>query len=419
MNTAVRRNSAEPWQPRIPARAGTAEPWEPRIPARAARTLLDDAVEELCRSTFASLRRKDQRRKGEQYVRGLLSTPGRKTIRNIAAHLEGTGTEQNLHHFISGSTWDCRPIRAALAQYLEEAHALSAWVVQPMTILKSGERSVGVGQRFDPHLNQTVRGQQSFGVWFTSPEVVTPVSWRLFLPDAGEAEAAQRCPTLPAPVWGEEYGESAATSVLEALRHRRIPRRPVILDVRDIAYRAMMNRFVEAGQSVLARVGANTPLIVADPAMPGYGAGPLPARQILESVKGLRHPVEWSDGIGPSAHRTSPSVAVRVTMADPHPARRRPLMLIGEWTEPRRGPSQLWVTDLCRTPTASLLRLSKQARRVSQAVAHSADDVGLRDFTGRSLYGWHRHMTMASVAHAAMSLAGMAYRTGPERRAAA
>jgi hypothetical protein len=386
--------------------------------ARAARTLLDEVTEELVEHTLPSLRRKDQRTKGEQYVRGLLTTPGRKSIRNIAAHLGGTATEQNLQHFISGSTWDWRPIRSALTRCLEETHALSAWVVQPMTVLKSGEESVGVGHRFDPHLDQTVRGQQSFGVWFTSQEVVCPVSWRLFLPEAEPGKLGKECPTLPVPEHGEDYGESAVASVFEVLHRRQGPRRPVVLDVRDIADRAMMNRFAAAGQSVLARVGANTPLMVDDPALPGYGAGQLPARQILESVRGLRRTVAWSDGIGQAANRSSLVVAVQVTMADPNPARRRPLLLLGEWTDPRRRPSQLWITDLCRMPTAHLLRLSKQARRVSRTMAHDVDDVGLRDFAGRSMYGWHRHMTLASVAYAARALAGMTQQTVPGARAA-
>jgi hypothetical protein len=41
-------------------------------------------VSEACAALLASLPRVDQRRKGESYVRGLLTAPGRKTMRNLA-----------------------------------------------------------------------------------------------------------------------------------------------------------------------------------------------------------------------------------------------------------------------------------------------------------------------------------------------
>jgi syndecan 1 len=35
-----------------------------------------------------------------------------------------------------------------------------------------------------------------------------------------------------------------------------------------------------------------------------------------------------------------------------------------------------------------------------------ADQVGIRDYSGRSFDGWHRHVTLASAAHAVASVAG-------------
>jgi syndecan 1 len=34
-----------------------------------------------------------------------------------------------------------------------------------------------------------------------------------------------------------------------------------------------------------------------------------------------------------------------------------------------------------------------------------AKDVGIQDFEGRSFQGWHRHATLASIAHAVRALA--------------
>lgn len=56
----------------------------------------------------------------------------------------------------------------------------------------------------------------------------------------------------------------------------------------------------------------------------------------------------------------------------------------------------------------SLLRIAKLAGRAGQAQAGTGEDVGLKDFEGRSFRGWHRHITLASAAHAATALAELA-----------
>ena len=43
-----------------------------------------DALGAYCRRLFSSFARSDQRRWGEVYLRGLLTTPGRKTLAAIA-----------------------------------------------------------------------------------------------------------------------------------------------------------------------------------------------------------------------------------------------------------------------------------------------------------------------------------------------
>ncbi|MEV7614838.1 transposase [Streptomyces sp. NPDC089799] len=360
-----------------------------------------DVGEELCAAVLGSLRRRDQREKGRQYVLGLLATRGRKSIRNIATHTGGVGAEQSLHHFISDSTWDWQPIRAALAEYLGQLSPLTSWVVQPMSIPKGGEQSVGTGHRFDPHRGQMFRGQQAFGVWFCSPELTTPAGWRLFLPEDGSGGT----PHAGVDSGDLSYEECAATAALDMVRQTGLPARPIVLDVRGIGTRATMNRFTEAGLPVLARIDPGTRLLVTDPALPGHGAGTLAARDVLRNVRGLRLPVKWADPLSQGRWRTSWVSAVRVMMPDPSPARRRHLMLVGDWVDPTHPPAELWITDMLRPPAAALLRMTKQTRRVTEASRQSAQEIGLRDFSGRSLSGWHRHVTMASVAHAARALA--------------
>lgn len=367
----------------------------------------EEAYAELCSALFSGFPRRDQRLKAEQYLYGLLTAQGRKSIRNIAAQIGGPAAEQSLHHFVSSSTWDWQPMRAALARFLERNSCPQAWVVRPMPIPKAGEHSVGVDRRFDPERGQVFHGQQAFGVWFASDELSVPVNWRLFLPDPWVNDRTRRDRAeVPQEAGEETLEECAVAAALDTARWSDVTRKPVLLDIRGGAGRAALTRLAGAGVPVVARIGPGSRLAIADRALPGFGAGPLSAVQILESLKGLRRPVSWVDTVaGVRTSRTSLATAVRVALPTPGGERMRPLVLLGEWDDPRRAPARVWISDLTQSPVGSLLRLTKLARRVERDFVEVGEGAGLRDFVGRSFRGWHRHITLASAAHAATLLA--------------
>ncbi|WP_338673523.1 transposase [Streptomyces sp. SCSIO 30461] len=394
-------------------------------------------VKDLAAVLFASFARKDQREKGEQYLHGLLRAHGRKSIRRIAAAVGGAAAEQSLHHFVCSSTWDWMPVREALASYTEEARPARAWVVRSMAIPKAGEHSVGVDRMFDPCLGHSFRGQQAYGVWQASETFSTPVHWRLRLPDTWvRDDGRRRRAEIPDGIGPQSDEECAATALLESMSAWRSLARPVVLHPHISDLPATIGRFTRAGIPVIAQVAdtaAASPLTVRAPALPGYRGGPRSARAILESVRGLRDTVEWTDLAAPSFdRRTSIAVAVPVSPAPgsypagaadaaAHPARtalpgsRRganavrgggELTLLGEWADPRQAPVAVWATNMTSVPAGALLRLTKLADRTSRDLADVGEHVGLKDFEGRSFRGWHRHLTLASAAHAVAALAG-------------
>ncbi|WP_246430529.1 IS701 family transposase [Streptomyces rectiverticillatus] len=385
-------------------------------PAPACPETRDAVLAELCSALFASLPRSDQRRRGEAYVRGLLGTRGRKSIRNIAALTGGQAAEQSLHHFISSSTWDWAPVRRALAHYLTRVAPPHAWVVRPMVIPKAGDNSVGVDRRFCPAVGQVLNAQQAVGVWAASGERSTPVNWRLHLSDAWLRDGLRRSQAcIPDSVRSESLGECTVEAYAGMMREWGLPLRPLVLDARDLDAPAALLRLRACGVPALVRISNSLRLTVADPAVPGRGAEALPAHQILGAARDLRRPVMWRDH-GPSrVVRTSLTAAVRVglpalrTAAAPGPVRRRELLLLGVGENGHRWPAELWLTDLVNAPPAALVRLGKLLDRVDRDFREIADEVGVRDFAGRSFSGWHRHVTLASAAHAVAALTG-----GPE-----
>ncbi|GGX93327.1 putative ISXo8 transposase [Streptomyces hiroshimensis] len=366
----------------------------------------DDLVAEMAEALFRSLRRSDQRSKGEQYLHGLLAANGRKTIQNIAGAVDAPGGQQSLHHFICSSTWHWNPLREALAHYVEGIAPARAWVVRQLIIPKRGEHSVGVRRQFDPELGETVNAQRAFGVWLASGAMTVPVHWRLFLPDGADG-ADEQGAGIPASALREETADESATgTVLDDLRKWKLPRRPVVLDVPTTRVGPAVRRFAEAGLPVLARVCGATRLVVAEPALPGHGLGPVPALRILQGVRGLRRRIA---GAGLVA-------AVPVTLPVGHgrlPAGgQRPGLLLGEWRDPEGAPERIWLTDMVRTPVGELARLARLAHDTAADCEEVGARVGLRDFKGRSFPGWHRHMTLSSAAYAVSSLTSAYALTG-------
>ncbi|MBW8794144.1 MAG: transposase [Streptomyces sp.] len=380
-----------------------------RIRSNARDTI--DPGDELSAALFASLRRSDQRLKARHYLSGLLAAEGRKSIRNIATLVGGAAAEQSLHHFISSSTWDWSPIREALAGHVTRVLAPRAWVVRPLFIAKAGGHSVGVERQFAPEHGQVLNGQLAFGAWAATEGTSVPLQWRLHLPESwlGNASMRRRA-EIPDSAEAETPDECATATALTLLNRWGVPRRPVVLDAHVTGLGGVVRPFADARIPLLIRVTPSTRLTVADRAMPGYRAGALPAGRIMESARGLRRPLATAPG---PVRGTMLAAAVRVRL--PRPDTGPELSLIGEWHERGKAPTSLWLAAPATAPVGDLVRLTWLARRVAQDEKQTGERVGVRDFEGRTFRGWHRHMTLASVAHAVSVLEAGADEPGRSR----
>jgi SRSO17 transposase len=151
---------------------------------------------------------------------------------------------------------------------------------------------------------------------------------------------------------------------------------------------------------MLIRIDCSQPLVPAYDVLPGRGSEPVAAHRIMSAVRDLRRPVfEPATGMV-----TGLAAAVPVRL--PATGVGRELSLLGEWEVNRAAPSALWLTDLTTADPSALIRLTRLVQRVDEDFDRIADQVGIRDYSGRSFDGWHRHVTLASAAHAVASFAG-------------
>ncbi|EFV14907.1 IS701 family transposase [Segniliparus rugosus] len=393
-----------------------------------AAPLLTDSTEtviaQICSEVLSSLPRSDQRGKGAEYIRGLLSVPGRKSTRNIAAWMEkqaaeGAG-EQNLHHFINSSTWDWQPLREDLVRYTARTLAPVAWVMRPMIIPKAGKHSVGVATRFCPTEGRSVHGQLAVGAWLGSEQLAAPMGWRLHLgkqwvqsaeqrlkagvPDDHPLESVAECA-----VAGYQELAPALTSVVSASAL------PVVYDVHGVssndAAKMLLSsqNFTTVGEdgkrvaaSITTRVEANLPLVVTDPALAGFSRQTASAVQIAQAAKASRreeHCVYRGKGY------LLTSARVGLPELDAAARRHVPLVLMSLTQVGQRGrPTDLWLTTMRRFCAMTQLERISLTERAASDFWEITDQVGVRDFSGRSFTGWHRHTTLASVAHVVAGL---------------
>ncbi|MFH8993241.1 IS701 family transposase, partial [Streptomyces sp. NPDC017940] len=143
---------------------------------------------------FASVPRKDQRAKGDCYLRGLMLDGRRKSIQAMASRLPD-GNEQNLQQFVNQSTWDPVPVQRQIAERMLPLVAPTAWVIDDVSVPKDGMMSVAVAAQYCGALGKGANCQVAVSVHAANDTASCPLQWRLFLPKEWASDAGRRART--------------------------------------------------------------------------------------------------------------------------------------------------------------------------------------------------------------------------------
>ena len=392
-------------------------------------------LEEFAGEMFEPMARKDQRRWGAVYLRGVMLEGKRKSIEPMAARLED-GDEQCLQQFVNQSPWAWEPVRERLARAVGDAIAPEAWIIDDTGFPKQGRMSVGVARQYCGALGKVGNCQIGVSISATASEGSCPVNWRLFLPEE----------------WAHDAGRRAAARVPERVRHE--PKWRLALDMIDElrawgleppavlgdgAYGDITELRLgleERGIAYVMDVKAATSALPEDARAerPAYqGAGRPPAARHRRPFASLRElavaggpgrarAITWREGArGPMSSRF---VALRLRPANIKLRRAAaeaeaelPVRwLLAEWPAGAPEPIAYWLSNLpADTPIERLVYLAKLRWRIEHDYRELKDALGLDHFEGRSWRGWHHHVTLVSVAHGFLTLE----RLRPRTRAAA
>lgn len=380
-------------------------------PLRAEPPTIEAACPHVAR-LLADLPRKDQRRVGEQYVTALLATAGRKTARGMGADDVSTADEQRLNHFITSSTWQWRDVGSRLRDAVVESMSPAVWVLDDLRIPKSGSRSVGVEMTFDRASGRTSQAQRAFGVWGVHGRVAAPVGWQLHVPDPWLEKVPQACRD-GLDKWGGQAqpARTAAAAVDELLSDDL----PVVADGRGLDVALLLPALLARRAPFAVRVSGREKVLVTDPLLYTWTGQTLPASRAAAASTGLRRPCAHP-GLRSSGIELLRSLRVTV----PGVAGELALVIAETSTGPSR--SAMWLTNQVDTPLEQIISMSSALAVVRDSREMRTATLGLRDFSGRSYAGWHRHMTLVAVAHYVADCHGAARRlTGgrPDRARAA
>ena len=406
--------------------------------------LLDFAAEML-----GGLPRKDQRAKGELYVRGLLADGRRKSMQPMAERL---GVDhQRLQQFITSSTWDYVAVRRNVARWFAASQPVEALVVDDTGFGKDGTASPCVARQYSGTLGKVGNCQVAVSVHLVNERASCAADWRLFCPEswddaaladpAAAAAAARRRARAGIPdrvrhteKWRlalemiDEMTGPGGWGVLEQITAAGGARPVVVADAgygESTAFRVELDargwQYVIAVKgSTSARPGGAVPETLAygglgRPSVPRYRTAPVSLRQLAIAHADQARKVTWRQGTktthgNPDAAMTSHFIAIRVRPA----SRRIPraadgglpeCWLLAEWPPEADEPTGYWLSDLpADTPIAKLVRLAKIRWRVEHDYRELKTGLGLDHFEGRSFTGWHRHVTLAVLAQAFITM---------------
>jgi len=371
---------------------------------------------------FEPMRRKDQRRWGECYLRGLMLDGRRKSIEPMAQRLED-GDEQCLQQFVNQSPWEWAPVRERLAKKMTEAIGPEAWIVDDTGFPKFGRHSVGVARQYCGALGKVANCQVGVSVSAATDEASCPLDWRLFLPQEWDADAERRAKAhLPddvrhAPKW------RLALALLDELREWGLDPPAIAADGGYGDITEFRQGLEQRGLDYVVQAKGATSAYAEQvkPQRPEYaGRGRPPAARYREKPSSLKAlalqaggertaEVAWREGS--RGELRSRFLSLRVRPANIELRRRAQgselpaRWLVCEWPEGEPEPVKYWLSNLpAETELERLVHLAKLRWRIEHDYRELKDALGLDHFEGRSYRGWHHHTTLVSVAHGFLTL---------------
>jgi len=360
---------------------------------------------ELSQRLASRFLRKDLRRRAEGYMRGLLGRVERKNSWQLA-EAAGDATPHGLQRLLGRARWDADAVRDDLRAYVVEhmGEPDGVLIVDETGFLKKGTKSAGVARQYSGTAGRIENSQVGVFLAYRTGRGAAFLDRALYLPRAwAEDRPRRREAGIPEEVAFATKPEMARAMLRRALK-AGVPARWVTADEvygSDYKFRRLIE---DAGLSYVVAVTSAQRLFLggyygrADDFADGLDAGAWRRLSCGAGSKGQRL-YDWAfvEFAFQSDEDVTKGLLVRRWIADP--AER--------------------AYYLCRSPRGTahedLVRVAGCRWAIESAFEQAKQEVGLDDYEVRSWDGWHRHVTLALLAHAFLEALRVAAPRPPQK----
>jgi SRSO17 transposase len=354
--------------------------------------------------------RVEPRRRLLAYLRGLLAPVERKNGWQLAESA-GDATPDGMQDFLGRMRWDADQVRDDLRAYLVEhlGDPGAVLVLDETGFVKKGSHSVGVQRQYSGTAGRIENCQVGVFLAYAGAKGPALLDRALYLPE----------------VWAKDAGRRAQVGVPEAVTFATKPKLgrvmleqafaaavPCAWVVGDSVYGSdhALRRFVEKrGRGYVLAVTSAQRL------------GLKPVEDWLEDVpaKGWRRLSAGEGAKGPRFY----DWAYLPYRSDTAPGWQKGLLIRRSLAEPDKLTFYLTLSPTT-TSLAELVRVAGTRWAVETCFEAAKGEVGLDQYEVRSWTGWHRHVTLAMLAHAYLAVVRQTAIGGtgdrrPRRRASA
>jgi SRSO17 transposase len=175
--------------------------------------------QEWLRPFLAVFKRSEQRCWAPLYLEGLLGPGARKSVEPMAERV-CPGQTQQLHHFVSTSTWPTAPLEQVLRKTADSivGGKDAALIVDDTALPKQGKHFVGVKRQHCGVLGKQANCQVLVSLALAHKEVPVPIALRLYLPeDWAQDDARRAAAKVPESITFEPKGDIALAQIDAAL----------------------------------------------------------------------------------------------------------------------------------------------------------------------------------------------------------
>jgi SRSO17 transposase len=344
--------------------------------------------------------RAEPRRRARRYVQALLSPVERKNGWQIAERV-GETTPDGMQRLLNSAQWDAEAVRDDLRAYVIEhlGDPEAVLIVDETGFLKQGTKSVGVQRQYSGTAGRIENCQIGVFLAYATPRGCAFLDRALYLPKEWATDAARREEAgVPDEVTFATKPSLAQTMLARALDAAV----PVAWVTGDSVYgndRRLRVWLEERQQPFVLAIRANEPLWQDGPHyVPAEAiAAALPAErwQRLSAGAGAKGP-RWYDWAWREVWRLQLTPEERVW---------------GHWLLIRRSiedPTELAYYIVFaprdRTDLPSLVAIAGTRWQIETGFEAAKGECGLDEYEVRRWAAWHRHITLALLAHAFLAV---------------